>query len=76
VRGKLNCRDGWDHPPGSNLIGWTKRAAASTLVYLQPGDGASAFANVHYRRLLENAIRWVVAKDPRPRSMRPRYEFS
>jgi type 1 glutamine amidotransferase len=76
VRGKLNCREGWDHPPGSNLIGWTKRAAASTLVYLQPGDAASAFANVHYRRLLENAIRWVVAEDRQTRWTRPRYEFS
>jgi type 1 glutamine amidotransferase len=64
VRGRMNCRDGWDHPPGSNLIAWSKWALASPLVYLQPGDGPSAFENPHYRRLLENAIRWVVTQAP------------
>jgi type 1 glutamine amidotransferase len=61
VSGRMNCRDGWDHPPSSNLIGWTKRAINSPLVYLQPGDGRSAYDNPHYRRLLENAIRWVIS---------------
>jgi uncharacterized protein len=61
VRGNTNCRDGWDHPPGSSMIGWTKRALASELVYLQPGDGPSAFENVHYRRLVENAVRWAAS---------------
>jgi uncharacterized protein len=61
VRGKMNCREGWEHPPGSNLIGWTKRALASQLVYLQPGDGPGAFENPHYRRLLENAVRWAAS---------------
>jgi type 1 glutamine amidotransferase len=65
VRGKMNCRDGWDHPPSSNLIGWTRRAINSPLVYLQPGDGQTAYDNPHYRRLLENAIRWVAAEAPR-----------
>jgi type 1 glutamine amidotransferase len=59
VRGRLHDRAGWQHPPGSDVIGWAKQAAASRLVYLQPGDGASAYANPHYRRLVENAIRWV-----------------
>ncbi len=68
VRGKMYCRDGWDHPPGSNLIGWTKRALNSPLVYLQPGDGPSAFENVHYRRLLRNAIRWVADECRKQRS--------
>jgi trehalose utilization protein len=58
----MYCRDDWDHPPGSNLIGWTKRAINSPLVYLQPGDGPPTYANPHYRRLVENAIRWVVAE--------------
>jgi len=26
---------------------------------LQPGDGMSAYDNPHYRRLVENAIRWT-----------------
>lgn len=59
VRGRLHARDGWDHPPGSDLIGWAKDVANSRLVYLQPGDGASVYENPHYRRLVENAIRWT-----------------
>ncbi len=63
VCGRPRCRDDWPHPPGSPLIGWTKRALASRLVYLQPGDGAATFAHPVYRRLLENAIRFVIAPD-------------
>lgn len=61
VSGRMNCREGWEHPPGSNLVGWCKQVMASRLVYLQPGDGPSAYENPHYRRLVENAIRWVAA---------------
>jgi type 1 glutamine amidotransferase len=61
VRGRMYDREGWDHPPGSDLIGWARRAINSRLVYLQPGDGRSAYDNPHYRRLVENAIRWVIA---------------
>jgi type 1 glutamine amidotransferase len=59
VKGRMYDREGWNHPPGSNLIGWAKLAINSRLVYLQPGDGPSAYDNPHYRRLVENAIRWV-----------------
>lgn len=62
VRGHLHDREGWEHPPGSNLIGWAKQARKSRLVYLQPGDGPSAYDNPHYRRLVENAIRWVAER--------------
>lgn len=59
VQGRMHDRAGWDHPPASNLIGWTKRAINSRLVYLQPGDGPATYADPHFRRLVENAIRWV-----------------
>lgn len=62
VKGQMFSREGWDHPPGSNLIGWAKQAINSRLVYLQPGDGPSAYGNPHYRRLVENAIRWVAER--------------
>jgi type 1 glutamine amidotransferase len=62
VSGRMHQREGWEHPPGSNLIGWAKQAIASRLVYLQPGDGPSAYDNPHYRQLVENAIRWVAEK--------------
>ncbi|WP_062344654.1 ThuA domain-containing protein [Novosphingobium sp. CCH12-A3] len=61
VKGQMFSREGWDHPPGSNLVGWTRQALNSRLVYLQPGDGPSAYDNPHYRRLVENAIRWVAS---------------
>ncbi|MCX7285507.1 MAG: ThuA domain-containing protein [Novosphingobium sp.] len=59
VRGEMFSREGWDHAPGSNLIGWARQAINSRLVYLQPGDGPSAYDSAEYRRLVENAIRWV-----------------
>lgn len=59
VRGQMFARDGWQHPAGSNLVGWTRQVHASRLVYLQPGDGPSAYESPNYRRLVENAIRWT-----------------
>ncbi|WP_372730606.1 ThuA domain-containing protein [Novosphingobium sp.] len=60
VRGEMYSREGWNHPPGSNLVGWAKQALGSRIVYLQPGDGPAAYDSPDYRRLVENAIRWVV----------------
>lgn len=65
VGGRMYEREGWEHPPGSNLIGWTKRSINSPVVYLQPGDGLATYENPHYRRLVENAIRWVVSPEAR-----------
>ena len=53
--------EGWDHADGSNLIGWTRRARNSRLVHLQPGDDQTTYDNLVCRRLIENAIRWVVS---------------
>lgn len=61
VEGRMFCNDGWEHPAGASLIGWAKQAINSRLVYLQPGDGPSVYDNPHYRRLVENAIRWVAS---------------
>jgi hypothetical protein len=60
VAGRMFFNEGWDHPPGSDLIGWTKRARNSPLVHLQPGDGPATYLDPNYRRLVLNAIRWVV----------------
>lgn len=62
IEGRMFSNEGWPHPPGSDLIGWTKRARNSPLVYLQPGDDETTYANPDYRRLVENAIRWVVSE--------------
>jgi type 1 glutamine amidotransferase len=58
--GRMYDNEGWEHEDGSALIGWTKRAGNSPLVYLQPGDDATTYDNPVYRRLVENAVRWVV----------------
>ena len=70
VRGAMFSREGWSHPEGSNLVGWTKRVGRSPIVTLTLGDGPSAYANESFRKLVGNAIRWVAAEAPttsRPR---------
>ena len=58
-RGKMFDNSDWDHPSGSNLIGWTKEYANSRIVYLQCGDDPVAYANPYFRQLVKNAIEWV-----------------
>lgn len=59
LRGRMHDNAGWDHPPGSNLVGWTREVGKSRIVYLQSGDDPVAYANEHFRRLIANAIEWV-----------------
>lgn len=61
VAGRRDSRDGWHHPPGSDLVAWAKVSRRSPVVYIQPGDGPSAYAHPAWRRLLGNAIRWVAS---------------
>ena len=61
VQGEMFTREGWSHAPGSNHVGWVKRAGRSPLVYLQFGDGPETYANETFQRLLGNAIRWVAS---------------
>ncbi|HEY0315536.1 MAG TPA: ThuA domain-containing protein [Sphingomonas sp.] len=61
MEGRMFDNEGWSHDEGSNVIGWTRRAANSQVVYLQPGDDSTTYDNPVYRRLVENAIRWVAA---------------
>jgi type 1 glutamine amidotransferase len=65
VAGEMFSNAGWSHPPGSRLVGWTKRARNSPLVYLQPGDGPETYADPNFRRLIENAIRWAASAEAR-----------
>jgi len=52
-------REGWVHPVGSSLVGWTREQGASRIVYLQPGDGVSAYGNANIRNLWFNGVRWA-----------------
>lgn len=58
---RMFSNEGWEHDPGSNLIGWTRRHGNSRIVYLQCGDGPSAYADANVRRLIRNAVFWVSA---------------
>ncbi|MFN8021358.1 MAG: ThuA domain-containing protein [Acidimicrobiales bacterium] len=61
IRGRRHSRDGWSHPAGPDLIGWTHVVERSRVVYLQPGDGPSSYADPHVRRLLANSIAFVAS---------------
>ncbi len=63
VTGTMNSNEGWSRPPGSQIVGWTKKARNSQIVYLQAGHGPTAYANPNYAQLLHNAIRWVIAQN-------------
>ena len=59
--GKMFDNEGWQHAPGSNLVGWTRTYGNSRIVYLQCGDDPVAYANPNFQKLLANAIEWVSA---------------
>lgn len=60
--GRMFDNEGWEHPPGSNLVAWHKRAGNAPLVYLQFGDGPDTYANPHVRRLIANALDFTGGK--------------
>ena len=63
VQGQMFSREGWAHEPGSNLVAWARRESASPIVYIACGDSPAAYANPGFRRLLENAVRWVASDE-------------
>ena len=59
VAGAMFNRDGWDHPPGSNCVGWETRAGNAPLIYLQFGDGPETYANPPVRQLVAQALAYT-----------------
>ena len=59
VAGAMFSREGWDHPPGSALVGWETRALNAPLVYLQFGDGPETYRNTHVRQCLSQALNYT-----------------
>jgi type 1 glutamine amidotransferase len=55
----------WNHPPGSDLIVWANACGNSPIVVSDVGDSPLAYDDPSYRRLVENAIRWVASEDAR-----------
>lgn len=64
VAGAMFSREGWDHPPGSSLVGWEARAIAAPLVYLQFGDGPATYADPHVRQAVANALSYTSGGTP------------
>jgi type 1 glutamine amidotransferase len=59
VAGRMFDNADWPHPPGSNLIAWTKAVGPAPLVYCQFGDGPHTYANPAVRRVIANALDWT-----------------
>lgn len=64
IRGRRNEHGDWTHPDGPDLLGWTHVVGRSPIVYLQPGDGPSSYADANVRRLIANAIGFVADESP------------
>jgi uncharacterized protein len=60
IRGERNSDRGWSHPPGSDLVAWTRDVEGGRLAYLQFGDGPVTYADPTFRTVLGNAVAWAV----------------
>jgi type 1 glutamine amidotransferase len=66
VAGRMFANADWPHPPGSNLVAWTKPVGRAEIVYLQFGDGPSTYQNPAVQRLLSNALEWTAFPRSKP----------
>ncbi|MEP5936843.1 MAG: ThuA domain-containing protein [Erythrobacter sp.] len=69
ISGTLYAREGWDHPPASNLVAWHKQVApnggkGAPLVYLQFGDSPQTYENSHVRQILANSLNFIAGENP------------
>ena len=55
----------WDHPQGSNLIVWANAVGKSPVVVSDVGDSPLAYDSPDYRRLVQNAFRWLASAEAR-----------
>ncbi len=65
ISGTRSSREGWHHPPGSQLVGWLRARGRSPIVYLQFGDGPVTYADPSFRTVLANAIDWSATEAAR-----------
>lgn len=61
--GRMYSNSDWPHPDGSNYLAWLKSYKNSPIVYLQMGDGPSAYENPHFQKILANAINWLASPE-------------
>jgi len=51
----------WSHPPGSNHIVWLNACRNAPVVVSDVGDSPLAYDDERYRKLIENACRWLAS---------------
>jgi len=49
-----------NHPESTPRVGWANSYKNSRIVFIQPGHGPQIFADPNYRKMLQQAIHWVV----------------
>lgn len=59
IRGERNSDRGWSHPPGSDLVAWTRDVDGGRLAYLQFGDGPVTYSDPTFRQVMVNAVNWA-----------------
>lgn len=55
-----------DHPAGQKEVAWTRTFNQSRICYIQLGHGQGAYENPHYRKLLQQAVRWTASNKMAP----------
>lgn len=50
------------HPESGEIIGWTNSYKNSRIVYIQLGHDHNAYSNSKYRKIVQQAISWVLNK--------------
>lgn len=53
------------HPQSAEFVAWENHYNASTIVYIQPGADQRTFTNPDYRKLLQQAIRYLKHTTPK-----------
>src|SRR5690606_3043744 len=48
-----------NHPKSTSVIGWENQFNKSSIIYLQPGHDKNSYESVHYRKLVEQAIKYL-----------------
>lgn len=69
VAGRMFDNADWPHPPGSNLIAWTRQVGPAPIVYCQFGDGPKTYENPAVRQVIANALIWTAQFPEQPRSL-------
>jgi len=64
LEARMWTADGWTPPQGTDLIAWARVAGRAPTVTLQCGNDGATFANAAFRKLLRNALDWLLETAP------------